>query len=194
VESRSRSRSRFALALIAAYVACVLLANWAAAQGAWVLVPGVLVVPYGVPFIAPTFTLRDAIHRAAGVRAASAAVWLGVAASLAQAASDLLGGGSLAEPGGVARIALAGVLAFAVSENADTLVYQLLRRDSWVARALKSNAVSTLLDSLVFIGLAFGLLPALILGQWLSKMLIAGLVIAVLKGPATRNAYEEQPV
>jgi uncharacterized PurR-regulated membrane protein YhhQ (DUF165 family) len=162
----------------------VLLANWAAAQGAWCSCRACWSCPTACRS-SRRLTLRDAIHRAAG-GAASAAVWLGIAASLAQAASDLLGGGSLAEAGGVARIALAGVLAFA--RSARTLDKRwstsCCGADSWVGRALKSNAVSTLLDSLVFIGLAFGLLPGLILGQWLSKMLIAALVIAVLKGPA----------
>jgi queuosine precursor transporter len=175
------------------YLVCILLANWAAAQGRWILLGGLLVVPYGVPFIAPTFTLRDAVHRRVGVRGATILVQLGLLASGAQALSDLLGGGSLAQPGSVARVALAGIVAFAVSENADTLIYQLLRRESWASRALKSNLVSTLLDSAVFISLAFGPALPLILGQWVSKWLIAALVVALLRGQAPPAAATPRP-
>jgi queuosine precursor transporter len=68
------------------------------------------------------------------------------------------------------RIALASSVAFAVSETADALVYHALRDKPWFGRVNGSNAVSSAIDSLVFPTIAFGgLLPLIVLGQFLAK-------------------------
>lgn len=56
----------------------------------------------------------------------------------------------------VAKIALGSFVAFAVSETWDSLVYASLRNRPWLERSNTSNIVGAVLDSVVFVTLAFG--------------------------------------
>lgn len=96
--------------------------------------------PSGVVFVGLTLTIRDALHRACGYRAALVAILLGSALTLAIA------------PG----LALASATAFLLAELADLLVFTPLRRRSIVGAVLASNTVGALVDSAVFLFLAFG--------------------------------------
>jgi hypothetical protein len=68
------------------------------------------------------------------------------------------------------RLALASGVAFAVSELADMLVYQPLRRRGWARAALASGVVGAAVDTVLILALAgFPIWPA-IPGQMLAKV------------------------
>lgn len=74
---------------------------------------------------------------------------------------------------------VASVAAFLVSEMTDFAVYTWLSRRSWIAGVLASNAAGLIVDSLVFLMLAFGslaLLPGQILGKSLATLAALPLV------------------
>ena len=149
------------------YVVLIILANIFAAL--WrVPLPFGLMVPAGVFFFAPIFTLRDRIQIDQGVK------WvyglIAVSAVVSWIAAWAMGMPLLA------KVAVASVAAFLVSETLDTVVFTVLRK-SFTQRALFSNLFSAFVDSLLFIGIAFGVNWRLILGQWIVKMLIAAVVI-----------------
>jgi queuosine precursor transporter len=131
-----------------------------------------LAVPAGVFFFAPLFTLRDRIQVDRGLRWVYALI---VVTALASWLTGWAAGSAL-----LARISLASVAAFLVSELLDTFVFTALKR-SFVTRVLVSNLISALFDSAIFITLAFGFLPHLILGQWIVKVLISAAVIPFVK-------------
>lgn len=147
-QAASRRRQ---LALFATFVAAVYGANWALdAYGVVQLVgPGSFMVPAGVYFAGLTFGLRDALHEAGGRAWIAAAVATGAVLSwwLSDAATI---------PGGTTSIAVASGLAFAASESADWLIYAPLRERNWVGAVVLSNTVGALLDSALFLWLAFG--------------------------------------
>lgn len=127
-------------------------------------------------FIYPiTFTLRDVIHKAAGRRAARAAIWTSAAVNVMLAAylsfaaafrtdpSYPLGHEYAAVLGPIWRLVIASLVAMVVSELVDTEVYhwwvtRITTRYQWL-RVLVSNAVSVPLDSLIFSVGAFASLP-----------------------------------
>lgn len=68
------------------------------------------------------------------------------------------------------RIAIASVLAFTTAQAVDTLVYQAVSRWSRLIRMNASNAPSAVVDSAVFLTVAFGaFMPGLIIAQVLAK-------------------------
>lgn len=103
-----------------------------------------LMAPAGVVVVGLSFWLRDRLHLALG--------WPGVLSAL------LVGGviSALASP----ALAVASVSAFLASETLDGLVFQSLRR-RYVLAVLASNVVGLIVDSLVFLSLAFGSLAYL---------------------------------
>ena len=129
-----------------------------------------------------TFTLRDLVHKVAGVRGARAVILAAAGINLVMAGYFQLVArlpsavevgaqpdfGSVLAP--VWRIVLASILAEVISELADTEVYRLwiervTQRRQW-ARVLVSNSVSIPLDSVIFVGAAFGgTMPGVILGE-----------------------------
>jgi len=160
------------------YLVLIVLANIFAAL--WLIpLPFGLMVPAGVFFFAPLFTLRDRIQVDRGVK------WvyglIAVSAVVSWVAAWAMGLPLLA------RVAMASVAAFLFSETLDTVIFTMLRK-SFTQRALFSNFFSSLVDSLIFIGFAFGVDWRLILGQWIVKMLIAGLIIPLL---APKNRIKE---
>lgn len=69
------------------------------------------------------------------------------------------------------RIAVASVVAFTAAGLIDALVYHLLRRKPYLARANGSNVVAAGVDSLLFPTIAFGsFLPAIVLLQFVAKV------------------------
>ncbi len=146
------------------YILLIVAADVAAAR--WIVpLPFGLAVPAGVFFFSPIFTLRDSLHERYGWKWVTGFVFLSAGVS---AAIAVISGNSL-----LGKVTAAGLLAYLVSENSDTLIYQLLHRHSFMRRVLASNAVSTLLDSGIFITIAFGPLWTLILGQYIVKMMLA---------------------
>ena len=141
---------------------------------------GWLSFPAGVFWIGLTFSLRDFVQRYWGDWATW--IWM-IAASIITCFLNW-------------QVALASVSAFLVSEGVDWYAYRVLKKD-FVWRVVISNLISCPLDSLIFVGLVFGLLWPVIGGQALLKYLSGLLVLPFIlvgrrkeaKGISVRNRY-----
>lgn len=164
METRSDASNRVARwGLFAGMMAAVYAANWAIEQWGVVGLPLTgLEAPAGVYFAGLTFGLRDALHEVGGARWVVAAIVAG--AALSYALSD-----GAAIPGGHATIALASGVAFLLSEFADFAIYAPLRRRHWTGAVVASNVIGAVVDSALFLWLAFGGLDFLA-GQVVGKV------------------------
>lgn len=157
---------------VAAYVAVVLAANVALMLlPPMTVAPGVL-APAGVLFAGLALSVRDLVQRYAGRRAVLGSIAAGVALSAACAALTH-------SPG---RIVLGSALAFAASELADWRVFTALR-SRFLAAVVASGVVGLLVDSLIFLPVAFGslaFLPGQIIGK-LWSVAAAVLVFAIAR-------------
>lgn len=95
----------------------------------------------------------------------------------------LIAGGSLlaylATPD-AARVALASTAAFAIAETVDAIAYHLARRRPWLVRSNASNVVGAVVDSSVFVAIAFpGFLLSVALQQAAAKV-AGGVVFSLL--------------
>lgn len=114
--------------------------------------PGIM-APSGVITIGLALVLRDLVQRRLGIGAGIAAIAIGAAISTL-----------LAPP----AIVVASVLAFVLSELADLMVYTPLQRRRFVLAVLASSAVGLVVDSAVFLSVAFGsldYLPGQVIGK-----------------------------
>jgi uncharacterized PurR-regulated membrane protein YhhQ (DUF165 family) len=136
-------------ALFAAFVGTVIAANWALGRYGIVPIGFGLAAPAGVYFAGLAFGLRDALHERGGRTWVLAAIGVGAGVSLV--VED-----AVTVPGGYAPIAVASGVAFAVSELADLAIYEPLRQRRWTAAVVASNCVGAVVDSLLFLVLAFG--------------------------------------
>lgn len=152
------------------YLATIVAANWALATFGLVPVAPGLLAPAGVYFAGLAFTLRDLTQESVGRRGTVGAILVGAALS------------ALVSP----QFALASGAAFLVSEAADMLVYTPLRRRNWLGAVFASNVVGTVLDSVLFLLLAFGSLDFL-LGQVVGKWEMTVLAVAVLAAVRRRR-------
>jgi uncharacterized PurR-regulated membrane protein YhhQ (DUF165 family) len=127
--------------------------------------PG-LMAPSGVLMIGIALVLRDLVQRRLGIGLASAAIVVGSILSAA-----------LAPP----ALVLASAAAFLVSEFADLAVYTPLARRRLVAAVVASGLVGLVIDSVVFLWLAFGSLDFLA-GQVVGKawMIVAAIPLVAL--------------
>jgi uncharacterized PurR-regulated membrane protein YhhQ (DUF165 family) len=160
-----------AAATLAAYVGTIVAANWAIQRYGLVPVGLGLLAPAGVYFAGLGFTLRDLGQDLAGRWAVAAAIVVGAAASWLVATPQL---------------ALASAAAFGLSEMADFAVYTPLRKRGWLTAVVASNIVGLVVDSLLFLRLAFGSLDFLA-GQVVGKAWMTTLAVALLA--AGRYAY-----
>ena len=159
-------------ALCVAFVATVVAANWAVREHGTVPVAPGLAAPAGVYAAGLAFGLRDALHERAGHPAVLAAIAAGAAVSYVIEDGVTL-------PGGHAPIAVAGAAAFALSELADLAVYSPLRSRSWPAAVALSNVVGAIVDSALFLWLAFGSLEHLA-GQVVGKALMIAVALPLV--------------
>jgi queuosine precursor transporter len=157
------------LACLALYVGTIFAANWAITRYGLVTVAPGLVAPAGVYFVGIAFTLRDLTQNLLGRRWVVAAILAGAAASWVVSSS----------------FAIASAVAFLVSETADFAVYTPLAERRWLAAVAASNVVGTVVDSIVFLALAFHSL-ALLRGQVVGKLWMT-LVAVVLLSLARRR-------
>ena len=144
------------------FLACIPLANWMIGHVGTVclpngpclipVAPGVM-APSGVLMIGAALVLRDIVQRLMGP------VWALVAIAAGTALSLLL-----APP----ALVLASGAAFLLSELADFAVFTPLQRRRLLLAVLASSAVGLVVDSIVFLTLAFGSLDYLG-GQILGK-------------------------
>jgi uncharacterized PurR-regulated membrane protein YhhQ (DUF165 family) len=112
-----------------------------------------LLAPSGVVMIGIALVLRDLVQRRLGVGVAAIAILAGAAISA-----------FLAPP----ALVIASALAFLLSELADLAVYTPLARRGLVAAVVASSLVGLVVDSVVFLWLAFGSLDFLA-GQIVGK-------------------------
>lgn len=158
------------------YIATIFAANWAIATFGLVPVGFGLTAPAGVYFAGLAFTLRDLTQDALGKRWAVGAIVIGAALS------------ALVSP----QFALASGAAFLLSEAFDFVVYTPLRERHWLGAVVASNLVGLVVDSALFLSLAFGsltFLPGQIVGKvWMTAAFVAVLWIVRSRGLLARHA------
>jgi uncharacterized PurR-regulated membrane protein YhhQ (DUF165 family) len=162
---KTRWLFRSTVVLFIAYATIVATANAASAFLPAVVVAS-LQVPAGAFFAGIVFTLRDLLQDATDIRATVLAIVIGTVLS-----------GLVATP----RIALASAAAFAISELADLAIYTLLRDRNRITAVGLSNTFGLVVDSLLFLPVAFGSLTYLS-GHLIAKTAATVLAVAVLTG------------
>src|SRR5215471_872398 len=127
-----------------------------------------LMAPSGVLMVGAALVLRDLVQRRLGVEFGLGAIIVGAAISAGLAPASLV---------------LASAVAFLLSEFADFAVYTPLARRRLVLAVVASSLAGLIVDSIVFLWLAFGsleFLPGQIIGK-LWMVLIAVPLVAYLR-------------
>lgn len=161
--AEERRRRREGLIFLVLFALTIPAANWmighlgtacVAPHGPCVVpvAPGV-VAPSGVMMVGFALVLRDLVQRRLGAGISAIAILFGTAASALLAPPNLV---------------LASGVAFPLSEFADLAVYTPLARRRLVAAVVASSTVGLVVNSIVFLWLAFGSLDFL-LGQVIGK-------------------------
>ncbi len=145
------------------YILTIFAANLAITALGIVPVGFGLMAPAGVYFAGLAFSLRDALQETLGRRWVIAAILIG----------------ALVSAGLSAQLALASGLAFLVSELADFIVYTPLRQRNWLGAVTASNIVGAIVDSALFLWLAFGSLEFLA-GQIVGKLWMTALAVGLI--------------
>lgn len=159
----SRHAGSAAAAMIG-YLLSVVAANVASVHWPPLVVAGLL-VPAGTVFAGTSLTARDLVHDRLGVRG----VAVGIAAGAGLSAM-------LASP----QIAVASVVAFTASEIVDALIYTRMRDSSRLGAVAASNTGGLVVDSALFVPLAFGSFTA-VPGQIVGKAVATFLTLAALQ-------------
>ena len=149
-------------AALGCFLACIPLANWLIGNVGTVctpngpcllpVLPGLL-APSGVLAAGAALVLRDVVQRCLGAGWGVGAIVIGSALSALLAPAPLV---------------IASALAFLLSEFADFAVYTPLQRRRLLLAVVLSSCVGLVIDSVVFLSLAFGslaLLPGQIVGK-----------------------------
>lgn len=166
--------------LIAAFAATIPAANWLIGNVGTECIPqGPCLVPVGFGLSAPSgvlmigaaLVLRDAVQEAGGVRAALLAILIGGALSWLVAPPALV---------------VASVAAFMLAEFADLAVYTPLRRRGLALAVMASGAVGAVIDSAVFLWMAFGNFDFMA-GQVVGKLWMSAASAVVLTARRTRE-------
>jgi len=152
-----------AAAAIAAYLATIIAANYAVEHVGIVSVGFGLVAPAGVYFAGLALTFRDLVQTLSGRAAVVAAILVGAALSWWIAPA----------------LAVASATAFLVSELADFAVYTPLERRRPLLAVAASNTVGAVIDSALFLWIAFGSLD-FFKGQVVGKLEMTAAAILVL--------------
>jgi uncharacterized integral membrane protein (TIGR00697 family) len=181
--------------LIGLYIACELISNVTASKPVQL---GGIIVPAAIFIYALTFTLIDLINESLGKEGARKVILTAFLANLLLAAYVQLAvmlppaafySGQEAFSGvlgSTPRIVFASLTAYLISSLIDAEIFSFWRarvqRLRWT-RVLVSNAISTWVDSVIFITLAFyGTMPVWILikGQYVIKMAITLLSLPLI--------------
>lgn len=121
-------------------------------------------------FIGLDFVIRDKLHDRVGICKMFILIMIaGVISFIINPATNM--------------IAIASVSAFALAAVTDAGVYQLLIRKNWLVKSNISNVASSVVDSIVFPIIAFGVfLPWVIVGQIIAKILGGAVWSWILRG------------
>lgn len=160
-------------AALGLFIATIPFANWLIGNVGTVCVPqGPCLIPVGFGFDAPSgvlmiglaLVLRDIVHRELGWKWAIGAILTGAALSAYVAPPALV---------------VASATAFLLSELADLAVYAPLYRKRLVVAVFASSVVGAIIDSAVFLLIAFGSLKYLP-GQVIGKAWMVLLALPVI--------------
>ena len=157
------------------YILSIVLANFFVAWFGVVEYFG-LTFPAGTIFIGLTFSLRDFVQREWG----HFKVWYFMIGALV--VTTFMGVILSHLPIPLWKVALASGTAFLVSEAIDWAVFYFMKKDL-VWRICVSNLFSTPIDSLLFVGIAFGgwsFFAPIVFGQAIVKYLSGLLVIPII--------------
>ena len=147
---------------LAAFIACIPIANWMIGNVGTTCIPNGpclvpvapgLMAPSGVLMIGLALVLRDLVQRRLGRSWSLGAVAVGAILS-----------GAVAPP----SLVIASAVAFFFSELADFLVYTPLQRRRFVTAVIASSLAGLVVDSVIFLWLAFSSLEFL-WGQVIGK-------------------------
>ena len=193
-----------------AYIAAQMLADIASLK---IITLAGFSIDGGTFVYALTFTLRDLVHKVAGIKAARALIAAAAVINLVMAAMFWFISWLPADPqvgpqtefdlvlGPIWRIVFASIAAEVLSELIDTEIYRMwveriTRRFQWL-RVLVSNAISIPIDSLTFSWLAFGgVMPVAVVWSIVaSNILVKGALtlfslpgIYIVRDPADQRA------
>ena len=168
------NRSTIGWVAFALFLACIPLANWMIGHVGTVCLPNGpclvpvapgLMAPSGVLTVGAALVLRDVVQRCLGLKAGLAAIVLGTAASIVIAPPALV---------------LASGVAFALSELADCAVYTPLQQRRLLLAVVVSSLVGLVVDSILFLTLAFGSLDFLA-GQIVGKLWAVAFAIPLVR-------------
>lgn len=151
--------------LTAAFLACILAANYVTTRYGMVPVGFGLVATAGTYFAGMTFILRDALQDIAGKRWTLAAIAAGAALSFI-----------VADP----FIAIASAVAFGLSELADLAVYTPLRKRGYIRAAIASNIVGSIVDTIAFLAIAGFPILAATPGQLVGKLAVTAAAVVLV--------------
>ena len=163
IATGDRQRTREGTIFLVLFALTIPAANWLighvgtaclAPQGPCVVpvAPGVI-APSGVMMVGVALVLRDLVQRRLGAAMSALAILIGAGISALVAPPALI---------------FASAVAFLLSEFADLAVYTPLARRRLVAAVIASSCAGLVIDSIVFLWLAFGSLEFL-LGQIVGK-------------------------
>lgn len=165
------------LAFLLAFALCIPAANWLIGNAGTVCVPNGpclipvapgIMAPSGVLMIGLALVLRDLVQRRLGVNWALGAIALGAVLSA-----------WIAPP----ALVVASTVAFLLSELVDLGIYTPLQKRGLVLAVAASSVVGLVVDSVIFLWLAFGSLDYLA-GQVIGKawmVLLALPIVALLR-------------
>jgi queuosine precursor transporter len=174
IEARERQRRREGVFFLVLFALTIPSANWlvghvgtacVAPHGPCVVpvAPGIM-APSGVMMVGVALVLRDLVQRRLGTAVSGLAILIGAGISALVAPPALV---------------VASATAFLLSEFADLAVFTPLARRRLVAAVLASSGAGLLVDSMVFLWLAFGsleFLPGQVIGKAWMVLLAAPLV------------------
>jgi len=163
ISGGERQRTREGVIFLVLFALTIPVANWLIGHvgttcigphGPCVLpvAPGVM-APSGVMMVGVALVLRDLVQRRLGTASSAMAILIGAAISALVAPPSLI---------------LASAVAFLLSEFADLAVYTPLARRRLVAAVVSSSCAGLVIDSIVFLWLAFGsleFLPGQVIGK-----------------------------
>ena len=165
-----KRRTREGMIFLGLFCLTIPAANWMISHVGTVCVPHgpclipvapAIMAPSGVLMIGAALVLRDLVQRRLGVEFGIGAIVVGAIISAALAPAALV---------------IASAAAFLLSEFADFAVYTPLARRRLVLAVVASSLAGLVVDSIVFLYLAFGSLEFLI-GQIIGKALMVLLAV-----------------
>ena len=166
-----------------AYMSTIPLANFMISNVGTFCVPdGPCLIPLGFGIMAPSgvlmiglaLFLRDVIYEKFGYKWTLGAILVGSVLSYV-----------LADP----YVAIASITAFLISELSDFFVYSKVRDKSKPLAILASGSVGSVIDSVIFLWIAFGSL-AHIEGQIIGKILVTAIAALIIKYYGKKLSYD----